>query len=59
MYFIINGEVEYRVYNDVNMRESPSRNYNTAHTKPFKKANLKDNDVFGIDAFNEETYEEV
>lgn len=34
VFFIISGEVEYRVFNDVNRRESPSRNYNTVHTKP-------------------------
>lgn len=43
VYFILNGEVEYRVYNDINSRQSPSKNYQTVHTKPFKKTNLKDN----------------
>lgn len=57
VYFIISGEVECKYYNDQSIRETPSKNYQTVSTKPFKKTNLKENEVFGIDAFNSETLE--
>lgn len=55
VYFILNGEVEYKIYED--HKKSPNKNYQVKPNKPFKRAIIKNHEVFGIDAFHTHTYE--
>lgn len=49
---------QFRTYQKGGEKESPSKNYHVAIAKGYKRYFLGEYDVFGMDAFNAETYEE-